>query len=262
MIPVLKRGQIEELTIIDPSFNDRGHSKAANYYNLTRDQVHAELETHVGGIGADEFLLWIQARYALDCLNQHADGGGNATIAAAINMLAAPISEHYLISWADNFLPAWTRLCWRANLVHCAGYQAHELRLEERDFHLPWNLPPLVRPDLRAAANILGLIRTAGWDFSSFPGAAWDSNRGRLVVPMPAWGDIDDLVALKPLIDAIKENLGFVQTLEILPVNDDSTVVISAAKVEEFKLQLAAMMQVLRFSDPLNIGLVFELREA
>lgn len=261
MVPVLKLSTLEELTIIDPIFNTQGHTKAAAYYNLSRDQVFAELETNSGGIGADEFFLWLQARYALDCLAQHTDGSAAAAVTAFVRELDRPVASHYLSSWADDFLPAWTRLCWRGNLVHCAGYQAHELRLEERDFHVPWNLPPLVRPDMRAAATILSLIRSSGWDFFTFPGGAWDQAHGRLIIPMPAWGTLNDLAALKPLIEAMKGSMGFLQRVEILAVNDNPNVVISAAKIDELKQQLAVLMPVLRFANPDNIGTAVEIRE-
>jgi hypothetical protein len=264
IVPLLKRAELEELTIIDPMFNDAGHTKAAHYYALTREQTFAELETNLGGVGADEFLIWLQAKYALQCLSQHVDPVAKPALDAAIDVLRRPLSSHYLLSWCDDFLPAWTRLCWRADLVHCAGYQSHELRLEDEDFHIPWSLPPLVRPDLTSAANILTMIRTSGLDFSTFPGGAWDGRRGQLTIPLPAWapGSLDDLGALKPLVTAIKSNLGFVRRVEILPVGLDPNMIFSAATIADLKGQISRLMPVLRFSDPANIATAVDLREA
>lgn len=262
MVALLNLGQLEELTVIDPWFNDKGHTKAAGYYNLRREQVHAELETRAGGLDADAFFLWMQARYALDCLQQHALGAGLDAVTNAAAALATPVTSHYLLSFADDFLPAWIRLCWRASLVQCAGYEAHELRLEERDLHVPWNLPPLLRPDLKAAAGILGLMRTTGWDLSLFPGAACHVEKGRLVVPIPAWGNMDDLAALKPLVSSIRENLGYVQSLEILPVDENGDVLPLAPGTQDLRERLAAAMPVMQFADPSKIGIASELRES
>src|SRR5262249_28211932 len=158
------------------------------------------------------------------------------------------------------FLPAWTRLCWRANLVHCAGYQSYELRLEDEDFHIPWLLPALVRPDLASAANVLAMVKTNGLDFSTFPGAAWDRGQGRLTIPLPAWAPAPlDLGALKPLLSAIKANLGFVQQIEILPIGLDPNIVASVTTVDDLKVQIASLMPVLRFSDPANIATAADL---
>jgi len=116
---VIQRGRLEELSIIDPVFNTRGHATATACYELPREQVFAELETHPGGIGADEFFLWLQARYAMDNLVAHAADGARAALAAKRAELGGPTNDHFLIEWIDHFLPAWTRLCWRAELAGC-----------------------------------------------------------------------------------------------------------------------------------------------
>ncbi len=115
----LNSSLVKSPLIIDPVFNTRGHATAAACYELPREQVFAELETHPGGIGADEFFLWLQARYAMDNLVAHAADGARAALAAKRAELGGPTNDHFLIEWIDHFLPAWTRLCWRAELAGC-----------------------------------------------------------------------------------------------------------------------------------------------
>ena len=125
--------------------------------------------------------------------------------------------DHPLLAFADSFLSAWVRLCWRANLVPCAGFQVHQLRLELRDFHIPWHVLGLVRDDLASAGHLLSLLSAAPgqWNFELFPGALWRENSGRLIIPLPAWSSRPDFRALVPTFAEIKQTKGFISSVSV-----------------------------------------------
>jgi hypothetical protein len=218
---VIVKGTVEELTIADIRFNADGHTKIAECYGLTKEQVYVELQPGEDGFNTDRLFLWIQARYALDQLTEHASEALKPRIRALIEQVKRPVADHFLIGWADVFLPAWVRLCWRAKLVACAGFEPHQLRLELEDEHVPWNIhPSLMRPDLSAAAILLSRLSEDGspWDACLFPGALWNRTTGRLVLPLPTWGPCSGLDALNPLLKVLQRELALVTAVDILPV--------------------------------------------
>lgn len=253
----LNRNKVEELTIADLCFNKTGHKQAAACYALNEDQVFVQLEAKHDGFGTDALFLWIQAQYALDRISEHSSAAIKPIIDQFANALKPDALNHPLLAFADNFLPAWVRLCWRANLVPCAGFQPHQLRLELQDFHVPWHLIGLVRSDLAAAGYLLSLLiaDASNWNFELFPGALWEEKTGRLVIPIPAWSAKPDLRALVPTFTEIKQFKGFISSVFILPLKTEPGAPSPTVETMLFlKDTVASMMSVPKFATAANIG--------
>jgi hypothetical protein len=131
----------DELSVIDRQFNAQGHTSLAGFYG--RNAVTAHIDVGQPGFGTDELFLWLQALYAVGCLRLR----GLAVDQSALAELAAEIEQPpnnavFAISWIDNFLPVWVRLCWRNGLVACENRNAErveidDVALESRDEHIP-----------------------------------------------------------------------------------------------------------------------------
>jgi hypothetical protein len=247
----------EDLTIIDIDFNDKGHKITTEQYDLELAQVFMQVDRDPRGFDCDCFFSWLQARYAIDQLQKHGPQATKNHLLSLKAELSRPVSEHFLLSWADSFLPAWVRLCWRSELVSCAGFEPHQLRMELEDEHIPWDIPALPRPDLSAAAMLLygGPLDQQLWDFDRFPGGAFERDSGRLILPLPAWGRLSDLAALRPLLQVLARDIAFVDSLEILPVpSGHGQPRPSEGLIVGQKELLAAHMRVGKFADPTRLG--------
>jgi hypothetical protein len=209
------------ISIINRSFDPQHHKRLTDAYHLTPEEAHFAVARE-GCPTTDDLFLWIQALYAMACLREHVtDPSDSPAIDAWIATLTHPYDAGFLMSFVDDFLPAWMRLCWRAGLVSCRGFEPHQLDLLLKpEVHVPWDVPNIDRPDLAAAARLLSMLPADGkpWECERFPGALWDPDRLRLVVPLPAWGFPDDLNALQPLLAALQRDLAFVSQLAILPL--------------------------------------------
>lgn len=259
---VIQIGTPEEITIIDVEFNDHGHKQAAKCYELEKEQVFAEIQDGPGKFEFDGLFLWIQAKYALDHLTAHAPESVKPLLEVRAGQLAKPVVGHFLIGWADDFLPAWMRLCWRAGLVPCAGYQAHQLRLELEDEHVPWNLAPLPRPDLAAASILLACLPIDGnpWDPCRFPGALWHKTLGRLVLPVPSWGKLDELAAVGPMLRVLKREIAFVLNFDILPLPESlAQLAVPTEKTHSLRDTVASMMRINGYARADQIGIANDL---
>ena len=106
----------DELSIISRGFNPRGHTALASAYG--RDGATTHINVGRPGFDIDELFLWLQALYAVGFLRLRAP----AIDRPALDLVAAeieqpPNSPFFAVSWVDNFLPVWVRLCWRCGLV-------------------------------------------------------------------------------------------------------------------------------------------------
>jgi hypothetical protein len=129
--------------------------------------------------------------------------------------------------------------------------------MELEDEHIPWDIPALPRPDLSAAAMLLygGPLDQQLWDFDRFPGGAFERDSGRLILPLPAWGRLSDLAALRPLLQVLARDIAFVDSLEILPVpSGHGQPRPSEGLIVGQKELLAAHMRVGKFADPTRLG--------
>jgi len=258
----IRKNSPEEITIVDIEFNSSGHEVISKCYGLNKNSVYCEVSAATTEVGVDELFLWIQARY---CLNQLSIAARHILLdemTAREKQIEQPSKTHFLLNWADDFVPAWTRLCWRAGLVTCEGFEPHQLAIEREDEHVPWHIRGVPRPDLRAAARLLAAIPIDGgiWDVSKFPGALWDSEHQRLVVPLPTWGDVTDLAALRPLAKTINEGIGYVDTIDVLPLHSETdSERISRSRFEDLRHRLASTINVMQFASGANIGLADDI---
>jgi hypothetical protein len=168
--------------------------------------------------------LWLQARYSLQKLAGWACDDWKPAVQARIDEIPNGTLTTFTSSFADTFLPAWIRLCWRAGIIELPpGNKPEMLDLEKPDQHVPLNGPQTTRRDLKAAAGLVSLVRghEQRWNLGKFPGCLWSSEDQRLVVPMPAWGDpnhANDLRAVKVLLRNVQNGAGFVKSAAILPL--------------------------------------------
>jgi hypothetical protein len=255
---ILVKEQIEELSVVDVTFQ-LGHQTAAECYGLTQEQVFFQLSPAEPGFTTDEFFLWLQARFCLQKMGESTnDEAIKARIALALNDIEPP-AEAWLLDWADSFIPAWCRMCWRADVVVCAGFQAHQLELEAPEEHIPMALDHLIRPDLEAAARLFVMMSASpGWDLKSFPGALWKMDDLRLVVPLPAWSEINDLAGLKPW--AADQQFGMVERIDVLPIHFDAAQLpISEETGSALRDKLCGVLNSPQFSNSENVGVVADL---
>ena len=253
----------DELSIIDRQFNLHGHAALAESYGKNAATTH--IDVGQPGFDTDRLFLWLQALYAVGFLRSRTD----INDCAALDELAAEIEQPpdnptFSISWVDNFLPVWVRLCWRCGLVVCENHNAERVKiddiaLESRDEHIPWRLPGIARPELVAASRLLAALHRSGraidWDYSLFPGGFYQNFH--LVIPLPIWASDppNDLRGLKPLIDAIKQHgEGYIVKLSLIFVGPDSSIVIKDDLKQICKQLVARYLSMARFANADKIG--------
>jgi hypothetical protein len=218
LAPLLGIGKIEDLSIIDLYFRD-GHQQITECYKLTKDNTFVRVAALNEGLDIDALFLWLQAKYCLDQLIVASPATAQDVVKIS-ETFSLPSDDAFLIDWADMFLPAWTRLCWRSNVVDCAGYQPHKLNLDRRNEHVPWRIPKnLLRPDLKAAGRLLSALfpNKDKWGLAKFPGGLFDASCGRLVMPIPIWAELNELAGVKALIAGWASEIPYVETLADIP---------------------------------------------
>ncbi len=248
----------DELSVIDRVFNPQGHTTLATFYGKTAATAH--IDVGQPGFSTDDLFLWLQALYAVGCLRLRA----LAIDQPALDELAAEIEQPpnvpvFMISWVDNFLPVWVRLCWRSGLVTCENRNAvqveiDDVALESRDEHIPWTLPYIHRPELVAASRILAALHRSlhgtHWNYDQFPGGIYMDLR--LVIPIPVWASVppNDLRGLRPLIDAIKQHgPGYIERVALVFVGHDPSSVISDDTKRVWKQLVARDLSMARFAN-------------
>ena len=259
--PVLKTRQlaVDELSIIDVTFNPEGHQRLANAYGRTQAQAHVPVESAPAGFTLDALWLWLQALYTVGRLRQYLTEP--AKLDTALQSLGNPPGADWLLSWADQWVPAWCRLCWRSAVVKCLhhGQPVPPERLDidnGDDAHIPMNILNSARPDLIAAGDLLATLwdKLPQWDFQRFPGALFETATGRLVLPVPTWASPVAHAdrALTPLIRLWKEgSLGSVQGVAVLGLGGRQTPISEA--LEHWRQGLARSLPFAHFISPENI---------
>lgn len=260
VLPRSNSAKLEELTIIDPFFNNAGHQELLECYELKQDQVHFDVETVENGYTVDQLFLWLQARYVLQQLSDRAPVPWKAKIDAQFVNLNSGNRPKILIDFADYYLPTWVRLCWRIGILKCPGFSPDMLRLDSPEDHVPINKEiETDRQELKAAAGLLTRLIDDGtaWDFAGLQGelqgGLWDEETGHLVVPLPAWEDpslFNDLRALAPLMRGMKRNMAFIRKVSILPLCDSPSGTVNVEYIEQLKNKIANMTRITKFSDP------------
>lgn len=243
--------QIQELSVIDIQFR-QAHANAAQLYGLTQEQVFFQVEPSSDGFNTDRFFLCLQALFCVSRMAQALPDNDRPAVMALRN-LGFPPCEELLLDWADIFIPAWTRLCWRSEVVECANFDPFQLDLDAPDEHIPLFLEPLPRPDLQAAARLFPKVMAlADCDLRTFPGGLWFPNELKLVVPLPAWGELNELAGLRPWVT--DQTLGLVEHVQLLPLHFDPLEDVSDQELlTRLKAKLAQSLNSMQFSDPENL---------
>lgn len=260
VLPRDNSAKLEELTIIDPVFNNDGHQELIDCYGLKKEQVHFEVEKNDDGFTVDQLFLWLQARYVLQQLSDRAPAPWKEKVDIQLAHLNGGSRTKLLIDFADYYLPTWVRLCWRTGILKCPGFSPDMIRLDLPEEHVPINKEiETVRHELQAAAGLLAKLIDDGteWDLGGLQGelqgGLWDEETGHLVVPLPAWEDpvlFNDLRALTPLIRGMQRNMAFIQKVSILPLCDSPTGTVSDEYIEQLKNTIANESRIAKFSDP------------
>jgi len=244
---------VDELSIVDLIFSD-GHGHIAAAYGRSQGQVHFVVEEN--GFTMDALWLWLQALYTLQHLR--ACQPNQETLAAIYTALQAHCANDWIIWWADEWLPAWCRLCWQFGCVTCfhnnVPVPPERLDLEAPDAHVPLDLK-MPRPDLVAAGSLLARLwpMPAPWKFRVFPGALFDEAQGQLVLPVPTWPSLfrHSERALKPLMDLWKPHLGIVRSVSLLGLDGGLQTANSA--IDHWRQALSRAVPTSRFADPQNV---------
>jgi hypothetical protein len=249
---------VDELSIISRTFNRPSYTLLASFYRMNENTAHINVGQPEFDI--DQLFLWLQTLYAIGFLTQRA----LSVDRPALDELTAeteqpPTGPDFTISWVDNFLPVWVRLCWRIGLVACENrcmeqVAIEDIALESRDEHIPWSLPNIRRPELTAASRILAVLHRSGsgsnWNYEQFPGGFYRDFH--LVIPIPIWASDppNDLRGLKPLIDAIKQHGdSYIVELSLVFVGPDPAKLISDDTKRTCKQLVANYLSLARFAN-------------
>ncbi len=179
----LKTDHDDSLCIINRSFYEGGgHGRLRVVY----DRTEAQCFIHIKDFQTlDDFFLWLHAFYCINKLINWADTEEEKTeIQRIVDNFhpPAPDTQRIIYDWADCFLPAWMRLCWRAGLVACSDMndqliEPHNIRIDAPDEHIPLALRPNppTRADLSSSIPILLSIITGdeNLDLRTYPGSIY-----------------------------------------------------------------------------------------
>jgi len=248
------------LAVVDPKFSP-GHLEICEAAGFQQDDVYFQIECE-SCPNRDDFFLWQQALYTLDRLE--AQNGNRAIVDMDGESWRSTAllcdNRRFFKDWADEFLPTWTRLCWSAGLVTALKIPSHRIDLERRDEHIPLGYDHVERPDLEAAIRVLNGIPALGegFDAGTFPGGLFRNETSTLVIPLPCWDELNELRALRPLVDTLREKMGYVRRLEVWPIGELAD---SMDRGEVLRDRLASIMAVPSFADPRNIRVISDLSE-
>lgn len=246
------------LVIIDPFFC-KNHQEVCDVAGLNKEDAHIELKLDESP-NRDDVFIYQQALYAIEVLE--AENGGNPITDNQETDWRTTLfqgADSFFYEWTDEFLPSWTRLCWSSGFVKARRMPSHKVDLERRDEYIPLNYSDVDRQDLHLAIKILNSIPNlgGGFDARKFPGGVFHIEKRILIVPLPEWSGLNELRALRPMIDALRGNLGFVENLAVWPINLDG----NRADGEELRQGLARVMPIPAFADPKHIRLINDLNE-
>lgn len=226
------------------------HDEIAQAYGRNKGNSFASVE-NAGEPTLDGYLLWLQARYAMNRLEAVLNAADAALFRVLANQIAEPICDHPLIGWVDSWLPTWVRACWRIGVMRGADphtnrmIEACEIPVTPRDIHVPLGGLTQHRRDLQAAAKLLLSVADVldKFDVRRFPGGLYSLTSRKLYLPLPGWragAKLFDLAALQPLMQALK-SLGFVHSVHLIWLDTDDAVP-DAAHREQLAAQVRALM--------------------
>ena len=243
------KSEVEHLSVIDP-FYQSGHTTIANRYNLNQDNTHFAVAPTQADLTTDNLFLAVQTKYSLKQLLKNTDEKSIewTTIQNVLTQCDLGDAKNSLISWADDFLPAWIRLCWRTEKLEVRTFKPFDIRLEKQDIHIPYQgIEGTRRIDMEMAATIFYHIQTSDrdWDFSTFPGGLWDYENTCLVIPLLNT-TFSSLQVIKPLVKMIEEKVAYITSIAIMPVTHISLPSSSSSILRSSIKQIATKSQLMR----------------
>jgi hypothetical protein len=256
---------------LPPSIAQQNHQRLAVAFGVTQADCFFEVGK-AGHPTMDDLFRWAQTRYYLQRLRlfaQHSApwAGSVAAIAAIESFFAVPRPNHVVNAFVDDFVSVWLRLCFNAGRVvfmrHGVPVPQAVVATDLRDEHIPWMYDQTARDDMLATIPLLLAVwqgaAAAGvqWSFDEFPGALWDEIDGHLILPLPAWSNIDkpiDLAGLKPLVESRNwGRRGAIRKLSILPLRSLPADPHFPDDKLTMRSSVAALMKSVAFANPANL---------
>jgi hypothetical protein len=258
---------VGRLSIVDPRFNDEGHVRLAQIYSVEKDQAYFPVDSAPGVPNLDDFLLWIQAIYALTLicriLGEHEPL--RVWLVSLIDEVKDETKPSWITEWVDTFLPAWVQLCWRAGLVKTsyAGkpLKAEDILLENDGWYVPLRQDLPDRPELVSAAYLLRAIYDSpdSYNFSLVPGTIFRESTAELIIPIPAGGaakNSNTLNSLTRVVGRVGAVRGFAAKVTILampmdgpPIGVDERNAVRSAYLSVAKLPADATVDIGELAD-------------
>lgn len=224
------------LTVLDPQWNTPYHEEVACCYQSSRADCHLQCSC-TGEWKTDDILLWLQTWYTFEQIKRHLEADLNDPgLQEVLNRLDpvfprlkqqdGPCIDKHLFSFVDCFLPAWSRVVWRAGLVAPRGFDINAINLNAVYYYVPIRIANIYRKDLISAVYMLSAILDAmdHLDLSRFHGGIWQEQQGRLYLPIPYSNGTTnlDIEGIRPLRAEIGKDLSIIQKLIIIPINLDN----------------------------------------
>ena len=229
----VKPSWADSFTLVNRSWYPKPVGKETYHEDIAKAYGKTEAECFVavgknGEPSVDQLLLWLQARHALTKMVAVVSGRQRVFLQKLLGGIDSPDCCNPLFGWADRWLPAWVRLCWRTGVMQgndpSTGQKVEPwaIPVMPRDVHVPLGTMNGERLELQAAAK---LLITLGDDlkrfkFDMFPGGLWDEKEQFLYIPLPSWGEVEkhsDLAALKPQVEAMRK-WGYVRKICLIEI--------------------------------------------
>lgn len=269
-----------KLTIVSLGWNDGGpmaHTNLANYFSQVETNTLCAVQRDRPGT-TDDLMQWIQAVRTLCRLKQvvTALDSTNTTVLQQlekqIDIFKEPIflSQPFgwTLSWLDTFVPVWSRVCFSLKalvFLKDGDVPVSALPLMRRDEHIPMNDNAARRWDILSAANLYSVLLSVDsamqseLDFESYPGAFWHAPTRSLLIPIPMWGEINDisLAAIKPLMESRHwGGMSRVKRISLLRVTGGSTMAAPLpypARLSVWKQGVCSLMKLSAFAQASDI---------
>ena len=180
--------------------------------------------------------------------------------------LAQPFG--WTLSWLDTFVPVWSRVCFSLKalvFLKDGDVPVSALPMMRRDEHIPLNDNTAKRWDILSAANLYSVLLSMAsamqseLDFESYPGAFWHAPTRSLLIPIPMWGEINDisLAAIKPLMESRHwGGMSRVKRISLLRVTGGSTMAAPLpypARLSVWKQGVCSLMKLRAFAQASDI---------
>lgn len=269
-----------KLTIVSLKWNDGGpmaHSNLANNFDQVELNTLCAVQRNSPGT-TDDLMQWIQALRTLCRFKQVVTALDSANTALLqqlekqIGIFKEPIflgqSFGWTLSWLDTFVPVWSRVCFSLKalvFLKDGDVPVSALPMMRRDEHIPLNDSNAKRWDILSAANLHSVLLSMDsamqgeLDFEDYPGAFFHKPTRSLLIPIPMWGEIDDisLAAIKPLMESRHWGaMSRVKRISLLRVTGGSTVAAppnDPARLSVWKQGVCSLMKLRAFAQASDI---------